>query len=243
MDVLPVSGTAFVLYDGPEHPETKPSHFSQKKSRKPRNPHPTRGRDRAERPSARLGYPYGMADQRFRRPSVRLAIPVVALVLASCGGSEEPAAEEPAVEAEAAVTTTAAPAPTTTEAPATTEAPTTTVAEVNYAAAVVVVANASSVNGSAGRMSDILSAAGYTMGSATNSTEGQLGATKVYYATGDDAAQAVAESIVRLLGGAIEMLQLPGVPPVESASLDGATVLIALGDDWADRNPTAATGG
>ena len=131
-----------------------------------------------------------MADQRFRRPSVRLAIPVVALVLASCGGSEEPAAEEPAVEAEAAVTTTVAPAPTTTEVPATTEAPTTTVAEVNYAAAVVVVANASSVNGSAGRMSDILSAAGYTMGSATNSTEGQLGATKVYYATGDDAAQA-----------------------------------------------------
>ncbi|MDA0203052.1 MAG: LytR C-terminal domain-containing protein [Ilumatobacteraceae bacterium] len=184
-----------------------------------------------------------MADQRFRRPSVRLAIPVVALVLASCGGSEEPAAEEPAVEAEAAVTTTAAPAPTTTEAPATTEAPTTTLAEVNYAAAVVVVANASSVNGSAGRMSDILSAAGYTMGSATNSTEGQLGATKVYYATGDDAAQAVAESIVRVLGGAIELLQLPGVPPVESASLDGATVLIALGDDWADRNPTAATGG
>ena len=184
-----------------------------------------------------------MADQRFRRPSVRLAIPVVALVLASCGGSEEPAAEEPVVEAEAAVTATAAPVPTTTAAPATTEAPTTTVAEVNYAAAAVVVANASSVNGSAGRMSDILSAAGYTMGSATNSTEGQLGATKVYYATGDDAAQAVAESIVRLLGGAIEMLQLPGVPPVESASLDGATVLIALGDDWADRNPTAATGG
>ncbi|NBV03792.1 MAG: hypothetical protein EBS10_06405, partial [Acidimicrobiia bacterium] len=72
---------------------------------------------------------------------------------------------------------------------------------------------------------------------------GQLGATKVYYATGDDAAQAVAESIVRLLGGAIELLQLPGVPPVESASLDGATVLIALGDDWADRNPTASAGG
>ncbi|MGA0220494.1 MAG: LytR family transcriptional regulator [Actinobacteria bacterium] len=184
-----------------------------------------------------------MAGQRFRRPSVRLAIPVLALVLASCGGSDEPAAEEPVAEAEAVVTTTVAPAPTTTEAPATTEAPTTTVVEVNYAAAVVVVANASSVNGSAGRMSDVLSAAGYTMGSATNSTEGQLGATKVYYASGDDAAQAVAESIVRVLGGAIELLQLPGVPPVESASLDGATVLIALGDDWADRNPTAATGG
>jgi len=29
-DVLPVSGTAFVLYDGPEHPETEPSHFLQK---------------------------------------------------------------------------------------------------------------------------------------------------------------------------------------------------------------------
>jgi hypothetical protein len=29
-DVLPVLGTAFVLYDGPEHPETTPSHFSQK---------------------------------------------------------------------------------------------------------------------------------------------------------------------------------------------------------------------
>jgi len=187
-----------------------------------------------------------MADQRSRRHSVRLAIPVLAMVLASCGGSEDPVVEEAEAEAaaaEVAPTTTEAPVATTTEAPATTEAPTTTVVEVNYAAAVVVVANASSVNGSAGRMSDVLSAAGYTMGSATNSTEGQLGATKVYYATGDDAAQAVAESIVRLLGGAVELLQLPGVPPVESASLDGATVLIALGDDWADRNPTASAGG
>ena len=66
------------------------------------------------------------------------------MVLASCGGSEDPVVEEAEAEAEAAAaevapTTTAAPVATTTEAPATTEAPTTTVVQVNYAAAVVVV--------------------------------------------------------------------------------------------------------
>ena len=46
-----------------------------------------------------------MADQRSRRHSVRLAIPVLAMVLASCGGSEDPVVEE--AEAEAAAEETA----------------------------------------------------------------------------------------------------------------------------------------
>ncbi|MEL0076209.1 MAG: LytR C-terminal domain-containing protein [Ilumatobacter sp.] len=109
--------------------------------------------------------------------------------------------------------------------------------------ATVVVANASSVNGSAGRMSEILAAAGYDMGTPTNSSEGKLGATKVYFAAGDDAAIAVAESLVRLLGGAVELLEMPAVSPVESSDLGPATVLLTLGDDFADQDPTAPVGG
>ncbi|MEY2973765.1 MAG: hypothetical protein RIR49_185 [Actinomycetota bacterium] len=153
------------------------------------------------------------------------------LALAACGGGDDIVAEETS-------TTTAAeePAATTTIA-TTTVAPTTTVPLIVTEGAVVVVANANSVNGSAGRMTEILQGQGFSLVTPTNSTEGPLGASKVYYVGGDDAALAVAESLVRVFGGAIQLLELPTVAPIQSSDMAGASVLVALGDDFADRIP------
>ena len=93
-------------------------------------------------------------------------------------------------------------------------------------------------------MTELLQAEGFELGTPTNSTEGSLGASKIYYAADDDAALAVAESLVRVFGGVIQLVELPSVPPVESSDLGSATVLLALGDDFADQaipNPGLAT--
>lgn len=170
------------------------------------------------------------------------AVIVSGLVLVACGGGDDTAADE--------TTTTAAPAVTAapTTVATTTLPPTTTLPTVVTEGATVRVANANSVNGSAGRMTEILQGEGFTLGSPTNSTEGPLGASKIYYAAGDESALAVAESLVRVFGGAIQLLELPAVAPIESSDMAGATVLVALGDDFADRTPTgisttAAAGG
>ena len=183
---------------------------------------------------------YYDAPMAITRRPILSVLAVVPFVLAACGGGDDEAAATTTV-----APTTTVPAPATTVAPATTAAPTTTttVPTTVTEGATVVVANASSVNGSAGRMSEILAGAGFEMGTPTNSTEGKLGATKVYFAAGDEAALAVAESLVRLLGGAVELLELPTVPPVASSDLGPATVLLTLGDDFADQDPTVSVGG
>ena len=150
----------------------------------------------------------------------------------ACGGGDDTSADE--------TTTTPAPvvtADSTTTIATTTVPPTTTLPTVVTEGAVVLVANANSVNGSAGRMAEILEGQGFTLATPTNSTEGPLGASKIYYAAGDEAALAVAESLVRVFGGAIQLLELPAVAPVEASDMAGATVLVALGDDFADRTP------
>lgn len=170
---------------------------------------------------------------RSGRRVLNAAVVVSGLVLVACGGGDDTAAEE-------TTTTAAAPAVTaaTTTVATTTVPPTTTLPTVVTEGATVLVANANSVNGSAGRMTEILEGQGFTLGAPTNSTEGPLGASKIYYAAGDDAALAVAESLVRVFGGAIQLLELPNVAPIESSDMAGATVLVALGDDFADRAPT-----
>jgi hypothetical protein len=174
-----------------------------------------------------------MVDRKFSSARLRFGatVLVTSLSLLACGGGDDTSAEETSttVAAESTVATTIA-ATTTTP-------PTTTVPLIVTEGAVVLVANANSVNGSAGRMAEILQGQGFTLATPTNSTEGPLGASKVYYASGDDAALAVAESLVRVFGGAIQLLELPAVAPVESSDMAGATVLVALGDDFADRNP------
>jgi hypothetical protein len=111
--------------------------------------------------------------------------------------------------------------------------------------ATVVVANASGVPGSAGRMSTELATVGFTMAEATNSTQSGLTASIVQYDPTIAAAQAVAESVARSMGG-LEVEVVPTPAPVEGGSLNGAGVVVLLGTDQADKTiaqlsaPTAA---
>jgi hypothetical protein len=156
-----------------------------------------------------------------------------ALVLGACGGDDDDESAETTT-----TTTVAAPSSTTTTtaAPATTTTTTTTLALVTEGA-IVVVANASGINGAAGRLSDRLAAAGFTTGTATNSTEGQLETSKVYYDPANESAKAVADSLrLALGGGSIEVLEM-GVPaPVESGDIGDASIVVAMGNDIADRS-------
>ena len=100
--------------------------------------------------------------------------------------------------------------------------------------ATVVVANASGVPGSAGRMSTELATVGFTMAEATNSTQSGLAASIVQYDSTIAAAQAVAESVARTMGG-LTVEVVPSPAPVEGGSLNGAGVLVLLGTDEADK--------
>ena len=126
---------------------------------------------------------------------------------------------------------------------ATTVAPTTTTGRVTDAT--IIVANASGIGGSAGQMTTALEAVGYRLGEATDSTEGQQDASLVFFARGDTAARATAESIARDMGG-LRVQRMPGEPPVAGGDLGNATVLVMLGTDAAGKtlaelNPTAVT--
>ncbi|HUF99849.1 MAG TPA: LytR C-terminal domain-containing protein [Ilumatobacter sp.] len=171
--------------------------------------------------------------RRFTKLGAFTGAAALVVALAACGGDDD----EPT---ETTVTTSAAPTladPTTTvaEVVTTTAAPTTTLPELVTEGAIVVVANASRVNGGAGRLSDRLALATYTMGTPTDSNEGPLEVSKVYYNASVPEAQAVAESVrASLGGGAIELLELPTPAPVASGEIGDATVLVAMGNDIAD---------
>lgn len=125
-----------------------------------------------------------------------------------------------------ATTTTAAPSTTTTLPPL----------ELVTEGATVVVANASGINGSAGRMTDALAAVGFTTGTATNSSESQLETSKVYFDPEVENAEAVANSLREALGGGdIEVLELTVPAPTSDGELGDASVLLALGNDTADK--------
>lgn len=94
----------------------------------------------------------------------------------------------------------------------------------------IVVANANTIGGSAGRMSAQLETAGFTVGEPTNATS-TITDSIVYY-TETDGAQAEAESLAEALGG-LDALPLPDESPIEG-SLDG-DVLLLLGSAQADR--------
>jgi hypothetical protein len=169
-----------------------------------------------------------------KRKIVVGGLAVGALLLGACGGDDDDDAAASTTTIAVTVTpTTVAPAPTTTVPPTTT----TTIPLVTDGATVVI-ANASGINGAAGRMTDAIEGAGFTVGEATSSSDavGQLETTQVYYDPDAAAAQAVAESVRALLGGGdIELVEL-GVPaPVESGDIGDATVLVMMGNDVADK--------
>jgi hypothetical protein len=93
-----------------------------------------------------------------------------------------------------------------------------------------VVANANTISGSAGRMSSVLEAAGFTVGTPANSTA-QASESVVYYAS--NAVRADAEVLATALGG-LTVLALPDDIPTTSGSLDG-DILLVLGTKEADK--------
>lgn len=119
------------------------------------------------------------------------------------------------------------PPPTTEPAP-----PTTTEPPLVTEGAVVVVANANGINGSAGAMSEELGGAGFSMGSPTNATTGQLESTVIYYDPSNDASLPVAESVNRVMGGDAAISQVGTPAPISGGELDG-DVLVLLGNDKA----------
>ncbi|MEO6570651.1 MAG: hypothetical protein ABIO83_03820, partial [Ilumatobacteraceae bacterium] len=61
---------------------------------------------------------------------------------------------------------------------------------------------------------------------------------------GDDpAAQAVAQSLATVLGGVASVGPMPEVPPTRDGSLNGATVLLMLGNDKAGKTLTELSPG
>jgi hypothetical protein len=120
--------------------------------------------------------------------------------------------------------------PTATTAPtSTTEPPLVTTG------ATVVVANASGVGGSAGRMTEELAGANFEMVTpAINSTLPVTEETVVQYDPSVAASQAVAESVARVMGGLrVEPVSTP--PAVDGGNLNGAGVLVLLGTNEADQ--------
>lgn len=103
------------------------------------------------------------------------------------------------------------------------------------AGATVVVANASGVSGSAGRMSEQLAGADFEMVSpAINSSLPNIEATIVQYVPSIAASQAVADSVARVMGGLrVEPVNSP--PDVQGGDLGGAGVLVLLGTNEADK--------
>ena len=94
----------------------------------------------------------------------------------------------------------------------------------------IVVANANTIGGSAGRMSSVLEAAGFTAAAPANSTA-QASESVVYFAS--EAARADAEVLATALGG-VTVLALPDDVPTTSGSLDG-DILLVLGSNEADK--------
>jgi len=180
------------------------------------------------------------AGQPARRTWLATTIAPLALgaiVLAACGGDGDDDADSSAdastTTPNVIVTTTTIP---TITVPTVTVAPTPTTPTYVTEGASVMVTNASRVDGGAGRMSDRLAAVGFTTVAPGNYTLGSLEITKIYYDPANPSAQAVAESVkVALGGGAIEVLEMPTPPPVDTGDLLGAGVLVAMGNDTADK--------
>ncbi len=111
-------------------------------------------------------------------------------------------------------------------------ATTTTVALVTEGA-VVVVANGNTVGGSAGRMTETLVGAGYTMGTPVDAGQ-TIDDSIVYFDPTNTSAQAVAESVGRTLGN-VSVLTVSTPAPTVNGSLGEAGVLVVLGNNQADK--------
>lgn len=116
--------------------------------------------------------------------------------------------------------------------------PTTTVPPLIVEGASVVVANANGQGGSASSMSRALETTyGFTLVDPTNasSTIDDLEESVIYFVTDVPAAQDVANSLGRVLGGVSSIAPMPETPPTSDGTLNGGDVLLMLGLDKANK--------
>ena len=138
--------------------------------------------------------------------------------------------------------TTAAPTtldPGATVAP--TEAPTTSAPPLVTTGTKVQVANASSVDGAAGRMSTALGGKGFDMAEAVSASE-KLEVSKVLYNADDPAALAVANTLAGLFGGIEVAAQGVPVPVASGNWAEGSGVVLMLGNDSASKTLSEISG-
>lgn len=159
------------------------------------------------------------------------------LLLAACGGDgdDDESSTSSTLETESStmpVNTTIAPIDTTTTAAPVTP---TSVAYVTEGASVMV-ANASRVDGAAGRMTDRLAAVGFTTVPAGNYSLGTIEVTQILHDPANPQALAVAQSLQQAFGGGdIQVVEMGSPPPVEGGDIQGAGVVVAMGNDIADK--------
>jgi hypothetical protein len=116
--------------------------------------------------------------------------------------------------------------------PVTTEPPLITVG------ASVVVANANGIGGSASAMSRALETGpGFVMVDPVNSsaTINDLDVSVIYFVPTNPAAEDVANSLATVVGGVATIAPMPDVPPTRDGTLNGAEVLLMLGNDKAGK--------
>ena len=161
------------------------------------------------------------------------------LLLGACGGDDDDDDDDASATTTEAPVISSAPTSDIPDTTATTStvatATPTTVAYVTEGASVMVT-NASRVDGAAGRMTERLTAVGFTTVEPGNYTLGTLEVTKIYHDPANPQALPVAESLKAAFGGGdIEILELGTPPPVDGGDALGATVLVAMGNDVADK--------
>jgi hypothetical protein len=158
-------------------------------------------------------------------------------VLGACGGGDDDAGGS-TTSSTVATTVTIAPtnSSTSTTSPPTTPTTAPPLVLVTEGASIVV-ANASGINGAAGRMTDAIAAVGFDTGAAANSSEGQLGTSKIYYSVANPSAKTVADSLREALGGGdIQVVELAVPAPIDDPdALGDATIILAMGNDVADK--------
>jgi hypothetical protein len=180
-----------------------------------------------------------MSRRRRRAPLLSVAaIAAGILLLGACGGDDDDDDTDTSATTTDAPVISTAPTSAISQTTATTTIPTTTPTTVAYVTegASVMVTNASRIDGAAARMTDRLAAVGFTTVEPGNYSLGTLEVSKIYHDPANPQALAVAESLKAAFGGGdIEIVEMGTPPPVDGGDALGATVLVAMGNDIADK--------
>jgi hypothetical protein len=114
---------------------------------------------------------------------------------------------------------------------------TTTLPPLVKVGASIVVANANGQGGTAGSMSRAIATDGFTTVDPTDasSTISALDKSVIYFDPDVAAAEDVANSLARVLGGVDSIAPMPDTPPTKDGTLNGGNVLLMLGLDKANK--------